>query len=78
MYKLKKIVGSNDFSAQFIKVISHYKKIGCGNFASFFNCTLAGRTSDSMTVPSLRLKDPDEMSRKARQGGKLTLIRKKH
>ena len=25
--KLKKIVGSNDFSAQFIKV-SHYKKIG--------------------------------------------------
>ena len=27
-YKLKKIVGSNNFSAQFIKVISHYKKIG--------------------------------------------------
>ena len=25
--KLKKIVGSNDFSAQFIKIISHYKKI---------------------------------------------------
>ena len=29
MYKLKKIVGSNIFSAQFIKIISHYKKIGC-------------------------------------------------
>ena len=28
MYKLKKIVGSNIFSAQFIKIISHYKKIG--------------------------------------------------
>ena len=28
MYKLKKIVGSNNFSAQFIKIISHYKKVG--------------------------------------------------
>ena len=28
MYKLKKIFGSNNFSAQFIKIISHYKKIG--------------------------------------------------
>ena len=28
VYKLKKIVGSNNFSAQFIKLISHYKKIG--------------------------------------------------
>ena len=28
MYKLKKIVASNNFSAQFIKIISHYKKIG--------------------------------------------------
>ena len=27
---LRKIVGSNNFSAQFIKMISHYKKIGCG------------------------------------------------
>ena len=31
MYKLKKIVGSNNFSAQFIKIISHYKKIGYNN-----------------------------------------------
>ena len=28
VYKLKKIVGSNNFSAPFIKLISHYKKIG--------------------------------------------------
>ena len=28
MYKLKKIVGYNNFSAQFIKIINHYKKIG--------------------------------------------------
>ena len=28
VYKLKKIVGSNNFSAQFITKISHYKKIG--------------------------------------------------
>ena len=28
MYKLKKTVGSNNFSARFIKIISHYKKIG--------------------------------------------------
>ena len=28
VYKLKKIVGSNSFSAQFIKIIFHYKKIG--------------------------------------------------
>ena len=27
VYKLKKIVGSKEFSAQFIKTISHYKKI---------------------------------------------------
>ena len=28
MYKLKTIVGINNCSAQFIKTISHYKKIG--------------------------------------------------
>ena len=28
VYKLKKIVGFNNFSAQFIKIISYYKKIG--------------------------------------------------
>ena len=70
VYKLKKIVGSNNFSVQFIKIISHYKKIGyninvlqqtaclvvnpitVGNFAFLFNCTLVGRTSNSMMVPT--------------------------
>ena len=28
VHKLKKIVGSNNFSAQFIKIISHYINIG--------------------------------------------------
>ena len=28
VYKLKNIIGSNNFSAQFIKIISHYKKNG--------------------------------------------------
>ena len=27
VYKLKKIVGSNNFSAQFIKIFSHYKRL---------------------------------------------------
>ena len=27
VYKLKKIVGSNNFSTQFIKTMSHYKKV---------------------------------------------------
>ena len=70
VYKLKKSVGADIFSAQFIKIISHYKKIGyninalqqtaclvvnpitVGNFAFLFNCTLVGRTTDSMTVPT--------------------------
>ena len=70
MYKLKEIVGSNNFSAQVIEIISHYKKIGyninvlqqtaclvvnpitVGNYTFLFNCTLVGRTSDSMTVPT--------------------------
>ena len=50
VYKLKKIVGSNNFSVQFIKIISIYKKIGQNinvlqqtaclvAFAFLFNCT---------------------------------------
>ena len=31
MYSLKKILGSNNLSGQFIKMISHYKKIGYNN-----------------------------------------------
>ena len=76
MYKLKKIVGSINFSAQFIKIISHYKKIGynvlqqtaclvvnpitVGKFAFLFNCTPVGRTSDSMMV-QLKYLSIDEM-----------------
>ena len=74
MYKLKKIVGFNNFSAQFIKIISHYKKIGfninvlqqteclvdnqitVGNFVFLLNCTPVCLTSDSLTVPTRRLK----------------------
>ena len=70
VYKLKNIVGSNNFSAQFIKIIFHNKKIGyninvlqqtaclvvnpimVGNFTFLFNCTLVGRTSASMMVPT--------------------------
>ena len=28
VYRLKRIVGSDNFSVQFLKIISHYKKIG--------------------------------------------------
>ena len=39
MYKLKKIVGTSNFSAQIIKIISYYKMIGY--FAS--DCMLGGQ-----------------------------------
>ena len=70
--RLRRIVGTNDFSERFIRMGFHYKKIGYNigyninvlqqtaclvvnpievvNFAFLFNCTPAGRTSDSMTV----------------------------
>ena len=64
VYKLKKVVGSNNFSTQFIKIISYYKKINVlqqiaclvvnpitdDNFAFLFYCTPVGWTSDSMMV----------------------------
>ena len=71
VYKLKKIVGTNNFSSQFIKMISHYKKIGyninvlqqtaclvvnsisVGNSAFLFKCTLASRTSCSMSIDEM-------------------------
>ena len=66
VYELKKIVGSNNFSAQFIKIISHYKKTGYNInvlqqtaclvvnpiLVGSFNGKPAGRTSDSMKVPT--------------------------
>ena len=68
VYKLKKIVGSNNFSAQYIRIIPHYKKIGYNIYVLqriaclminpitvgkvAFLFTPVGQTSDSMTVPT--------------------------
>ena len=46
VYKMKKIVGSNNFSAQFIKIISHYKKIG-------YNNNVFQKTVNPITISSL-------------------------
>ena len=65
VYKLKKIVGSNNCSVQFIKIICHYKKIGYNiNVLQQSACLVVnpimvdnfdvGQTSDSMTVLTLR------------------------
>ena len=45
VYKLKKIVGSNNFSAQFIKIISHYKNIG-------YNINVLQQTACSVVNPN--------------------------
>ena len=42
VYKLKKIVGSNNFSEQFIKIISHYKKIGYNICCIAADCMFGG------------------------------------
>ena len=44
VYKLKKIVGSNKFSAQFIKIIFHHKKIG-------YNINLSQQTACLVVNP---------------------------
>ena len=44
VYKLKKIVGSNIFSVQFIKIFSHYKKIG-------YNINVLQQTACSVVNP---------------------------
>ena len=46
VYKLKKIVGSNNFSVHFIKIISHYKKIG-------YNINVLGQTACFVVTQSL-------------------------
>ena len=46
MHKLKKIVGSNSFSAQFIKIISHHKKIG-------YNINVLQQTASLVVNPVL-------------------------
>ena len=65
MNALKKIVGSNNFSAQFIKFLTIRRlvialmyaclvvdPITVGNFAFLFNCMTSGQTSYSVTVPT--------------------------
>ena len=68
VYKSETIASTYIYSAQFIKIMSHYNKIGykinvlpqtkglvvnpitvC-NFVFLFNCTPAGRTSNTMMV----------------------------
>ena len=64
----EKIIGKNDFSYHFEKIIVGYNinvmrqtaslvvnPIKVNSFAYLFNCTTVGRTSDGMTVPSSTL-----------------------
>ena len=63
VYKFKKLIGMNDFSFHFRKIIVHYRRIGYAmrqsaclafnpimvdNYAAFFKCTPVGRASDSI------------------------------
>ena len=61
VYKFKTLIGRNDFSFQFRKIITRYNlnvmrqsaclvfnPIMADNYAAFFNCTPVGRASDSM------------------------------
>ena len=51
VYKLKKIVGSNNFSAQFIKIISNYKKITlmyCNRLHAWWSTRLKDLSIDEM------------------------------
>ena len=48
VYKLKKIVGPNKFSAQFIKISSHYKKIGYNINAT--DCMLRGQHNHGLQL----------------------------
>ena len=50
MYKLKKIVGSDNFSAQLIKIISHYTKIG-------YNFNVLQQTECLVVSPMLSIYD---------------------
>ena len=45
VYKLKKIVGSDNFSVQFIKIISHYKKIGYNIHVLYTDCMPGGQSN---------------------------------
>ena len=64
VYKFKKLIGSNDFSFQFRKIITVnlnvmrqsaclvFNPIMVDNYAAFFNCTPVGRASDSIMAPT--------------------------
>ena len=47
VYKFKKLIGSNEFSACLV-----FNPITVDNYAAFFNCTPVGRASDSMMAPT--------------------------
>ena len=51
VYKLKKIVGSKKFSAQFIKIICHYKKIGYNiNILQQTACLVGGQINHGLQL----------------------------
>ena len=58
VYKFKKLTGRNDFSFQFRKIITRYRRIGHHlnvmrqSACLVFNCTPVGRASDSMMAPT--------------------------
>ena len=50
VYKLNKIVGFCNFSAQFIKIISHYKKIGYKNVLQETACLVVNQITVGIIV----------------------------
>ena len=52
VYKLKMIVGSNNFSAQFFKIISHYEKIGynINNLMYCTDCMFGGQSNHGLQL----------------------------
>ena len=67
VYKFKKIRGMTDFSDQFRKIVTRYKRFGyhlnvmrqfvinqitVDGYVALFNCTPVDRASDSMMAPT--------------------------
>ena len=56
IYKFKKVVGRNNFSFQFRKIITRsclvFNPIMVDIYAAFFICTPVGRASDSLMAPT--------------------------
>ena len=68
VYKMKKIAGSNNFTAQFIKIISHYKKLAitlmyCNRIHAWWStptllsCLIACQWVGLQTLSRFRLKE---------------------